>query len=132
MRGKASSAMKIAVLETGVPPAPLGDEFGSYPDMFADLLGPNFELETFDVQTGSLPAPAAHGAYLVTGSPAGVYEPLPWIAPLMEFIRAASDAKSRTVAATPSPVPNRPIVISNIAAMGRMAPHRNSRRILFT
>lgn len=85
--------MKIAVLETGVPPAPLGDEFGSYPDMFADLLGPNFELETFDVQTGSLPAPAAHGAYLVTGSPAGVYEPLPWIAPLMEFIRAASDAK---------------------------------------
>ena len=44
--------MKIAALETGVPPAPLAQEFGSYPDMFAALLGPDFELETFDVQKG--------------------------------------------------------------------------------
>ena len=85
--------MKIAVLETGVPPAPLAEEFGSYPDMFAELLGPGFELETFDAEKGELPDPAAHGAYLVTGSPAGVYEPLPWIAPLMEFIRAAKGSK---------------------------------------
>ena len=41
--------MKIAVLETGVPPDPLIEEFGSYPDMFADLLGSAYELETFDV-----------------------------------------------------------------------------------
>ena len=34
--------MKIAVLETGVPPAPLADEFGSYPDMFARLIGAGF------------------------------------------------------------------------------------------
>jgi hypothetical protein len=47
--------MKIAVLETGVPPEPLMDEFGSYPDMFAELLGPEFVLETFDVQTGQFP-----------------------------------------------------------------------------
>ena len=86
-------AMKIAVLETGVPPDPLCDEFGSYPDMFAELLGPEFELETFDVQTGELPDPAAHEAYLITGSPAGVYEPLPWIAPLMEFIRRRATAR---------------------------------------
>ena len=85
--------MKIAVLETGVPPDPLADEFGSYPDMFAELLGPAYELDTFDVQTGALPDPAAHGAYLVTGSPAGVYDPLPWIAPLMEFIRSAHDKR---------------------------------------
>ena len=85
--------MKIAVLETGVPPDPLMDEFGSYPDMFAELLGPEYELETFDVQTGELPDAAAHEAYLVTGSPAGVYDPLPWIAPLMEFIRSANGAK---------------------------------------
>lgn len=85
--------MKIAVLETGVPPEPLIDEFGSYPDMFADLLGSGFELETFDAVEGELPDPAAHAAYLITGSPAGVYEPLPWIAPLMEFIRNAGHAK---------------------------------------
>jgi len=85
--------MKIAVLETGVPPAPLADQFGSYPDMFAELLGPGFELQTFDVQAGELPDPGAHQAVLITGSPAGVYDPYPWIAPLQEFIRSAADAK---------------------------------------
>jgi GMP synthase-like glutamine amidotransferase len=85
--------MKLAILETGVPPEPLADEFGSYPDMFAQLLGSGFEIETFDVQNGNLPEPAAHHAYLVTGSPAGVYDPLPWIGPLEEFIRNADDAK---------------------------------------
>ena len=82
--------MKIAVLETGVPPEPLADEFGNYPDMFAELLGAG--LRARDLRRpdrASCPDPAAHHAYLITGSPAGVYEPLPWIAPLMEFIRAA-------------------------------------------
>jgi GMP synthase-like glutamine amidotransferase len=85
--------MKIAVLETGVPPDPLADEFGSYPDMFARLLGPGYTLETFDVEKGDLPDLVAHDVYLITGSPAGVYEPLPWIAPLLEFIRSAGEAK---------------------------------------
>jgi GMP synthase-like glutamine amidotransferase len=91
--GGKAAAMKIAVLETGVPPDPLAEQYGSYPDMFADLLGPGFELETFDAEHGELPDPAAHGAYLVTGSPAGVYDPLPWIGPLMEFIRNAGNAR---------------------------------------
>jgi len=85
--------MKIAVLETGVPPDPLGKEFGSYPDMFSRLLGPGYELETYDVQAGQLPQADGYGAYLVTGSPAGVYDPYPWIPPLIEFIRGAGDAK---------------------------------------
>lgn len=85
--------MKLAILETGVPPDPLADEFGSYPDMFADLLGPGFETDIFDVQKGQFPDPPAYGAYLITGSPAGVYEPLPWIAPLIDFIRSAKDRK---------------------------------------
>ena len=83
--------MKLAILETGFPPADLTPRFGDYPAMFARLLGPGFDIETFDVQAGAFPEPAAHGAYLITGSPAGVYDPLPWIAPLMDFIRAASD-----------------------------------------
>lgn len=37
-----------------------------------------------------MPASAtAHGAYLLTGSPAGVYEDLPWIAGLTGFLRQA-------------------------------------------
>lgn len=85
--------MKIAVLETGVPPEPLMSEFGSYPEMFAELLGGDYRLETVDVQAGELPERGAHDAYIVSGSPAGVYDPLPWIAPLMEFIRGSSDTK---------------------------------------
>jgi len=85
--------MKLAILETGRPPGDLGGTFGDYPAMFADLLGERFEVETFDVQAGQLPDPAAHGAYLITGSPAGVYDPLPWIAPLEQFIRDSSHAK---------------------------------------
>jgi GMP synthase-like glutamine amidotransferase len=86
--------MKLAILETGHPPGDLQSRFGSYPAMFARMLGPEFDIESFDVQAGELPAdPTAHRAYLITGSPAGVYDPLPWIEPLLGFIRSAGQAK---------------------------------------
>jgi GMP synthase-like glutamine amidotransferase len=91
--GGKAAPMKVAILETGRPPGKLADEFGDYPQMFADLLGPGFEIESFDVQAGELPQALAPHAYLITGSPAGVYEPLPWIEPLMDFIRSADKAK---------------------------------------
>lgn len=86
--------MKLAILETGHPPGDLQSTFGSYPGMFAAMLGDDFEYESFDVQAGELPPdPAAHHAYLITGSPAGVYDPLPWIEPLKQFLRSAKDRK---------------------------------------
>ena len=85
--------MKVAILETGRPPGTLADQFGTYPAMFAHLLGPGFQIEIFDVQAGEFPEPGGHAAYLITGSPAGVYDPLPWIDPLQQFIRSARDSK---------------------------------------
>ena len=86
--------MKLAILETGHPPGNLQARFGSYPAMFARLLGPDFDIASFDVQAGELADdPAAHHAYLITGSPAGVYDRLPWIEPLQEFIRSAKDSR---------------------------------------
>ena len=86
--------MKLAILETGRPPGDLADQFGDYPSMFGQMLGPEFEVRTFDVQSGELPGdPEEHHAYLITGSPAGVYDPLPWIEPLQEFIRGARSMK---------------------------------------
>jgi len=85
--------VKLAILETGHPPGDLANRFGSYPAMFAELLGDGFEIETFDVQAGQLPDPNAHDAVLITGSPAGVYDDYPWIGTLMDFIRAAKGSK---------------------------------------
>ena len=84
--------MKLAILETGRPPGDLSDWFGDYPAMFERLLGDEFEVETFDVQAGQFPADG-HDGILITGSPAGVYDGLPWIKPLSDFIRAARDRK---------------------------------------
>ena len=84
--------MKLAILETGRPPGDLSDWFGDYPTMFQRLLGDGFEVETFDVQARRFPA-GGHDAILITGSPAGVYDGLPWIGPLSDFIRASGDSK---------------------------------------
>ena len=84
--------MKVAILETGRPPGTLSQEFGDYPAMFERLLGEGFEVESFDVTAGRFPSDP-HAAVLITGSPAGVYEDLPWIDPLQQFIRSADGAK---------------------------------------
>ena len=88
-----AAPMKTAILETGYPPGDLGARFGGYPAMFERILGDGFRTESFDVQAGDLPEPDAHQAILITGSPAGVYDPLPWIQPLLDFIRAANRSK---------------------------------------
>lgn len=65
-------------------------EFGTYPDMFMALLGPGHAYRTYAVDEGELPGrPEEQEAYVITGSSAGVYEPLPWIGAAEEFLRAA-------------------------------------------
>jgi GMP synthase-like glutamine amidotransferase len=82
--------MKLAILETGRPTPELAKRFGTYPDMFRRLLGEGIDYATYDVTAGELPAePGAHDAYLISGSPAGVYEPLPWIGEAQAFLRSA-------------------------------------------
>lgn len=82
--------MKLGIIETGAPPAEVIDRFGDYPSMFRRLLGAGHDYTTYDVAAGELPdRPETAQAYVVTGSPAGVYEPLPWIAPLKDFLVAA-------------------------------------------
>jgi GMP synthase-like glutamine amidotransferase len=86
--------MKLAILEAGTPPGPLTERFGRYPAMFERLLGNGIDYDSFDVPAGELPGvPGDHDAYLITGSAAGVYEPLPWIHELAAFVRAAGGAK---------------------------------------
>ncbi len=80
--------MSLAILETGAPPGDLAATYGDYPAMFRALLGR--EARSYNVELGQFPDdPGAHDAWLITGSPAGVYEDLPWIAALITFLRRA-------------------------------------------
>jgi GMP synthase-like glutamine amidotransferase len=83
--------LKLGILETGVPPDRVRDRFGDYPSMFRDLFGEGaYAYRTYDVAAGVLPgAPEDCDAYVITGASAGVYDPLPWIAPAIGFLRAA-------------------------------------------
>src|SRR5688500_7659103 len=88
--GGKAARMKLAILETGRPPAELATRFGDYPAMLRELLGAGFEAESFAVAAGELPAdPSAFDGYLITGSPAGVYDGFPWIDDLLAFICSA-------------------------------------------
>jgi len=80
--------MSLAILEAGAPPPELLADFGHYPAMFEQLLG--VRATSYEVRAGELPPDVGdHSAYLITGSSAGVYDDLPWIQPLIDFLRAA-------------------------------------------
>lgn len=82
--------MKIGILETGEPPGPLERQFGRYDAMFRNLIGNRYAYATYEVRKGVWPkAPDEQEVYIITGSPAGVYEDLPWIEPLKDFLRSA-------------------------------------------
>jgi len=83
--------LKIGILAAGDTPRKLAPTFGHYAGMFEGLLaGRGYEWRTYDVPGGELPAdPAECAGYIVTGAAAGVYDPDPWIAELMGFLRAA-------------------------------------------
>ena len=55
----------------------------------------NYDYTTYEVREGKLPsAPEEQDGYIVTGSPAGVYDDLPWIEPLKTFlVQAKGKAK---------------------------------------
>jgi GMP synthase-like glutamine amidotransferase len=85
------TAMNLGILETGAPPADLKDRFGTYGDMFRDLLGPDYRYTYYDVRGGQLPErPDPHDAYLITGSSSGVYDGEPWIEALRAFVQQIS------------------------------------------
>jgi GMP synthase-like glutamine amidotransferase len=83
--------MKLGILETGHPPRALQPQFGDYPGMFRALLGETaYDYRTYRAKDGELPGAVTDcEAWLITGSPAGVYDERPWIAPLLDFLRAA-------------------------------------------
>lgn len=82
--------MQIGILQCGHSPPDLIMAHGNYGAMVSRLVDSLGATHIFDVTQGELPAHAkACDAYLLTGSPAGVYDNLPWIPRLAEFLHAA-------------------------------------------
>jgi GMP synthase-like glutamine amidotransferase len=83
--------MKIGILKTDAVRPEWVPEFGEYPDMFIHLLGsrdPSVEFVVYDVMLEEYPDDLDDvDAYLITGSKFSVYEDLPWIHRLLDFIR---------------------------------------------
>jgi len=86
--------MLIGILQTGYAPEALRTA-GDYPDMFAQLLdGHDFSFRTFRVVDMEFPESVSEcDGWLITGSRHGVYEDLPFIRPLEQFIRDAFAAR---------------------------------------
>ncbi|KQU33308.1 glutamine amidotransferase [Methylobacterium sp. Leaf94] len=80
--------MKIAILEAGTPPERLAGQYPGYGRMTADRLGPGHDVTVFRVNRDEWPTdPDTFDATLVTGSPTGAYDPLPWIGTLIASLR---------------------------------------------
>jgi GMP synthase-like glutamine amidotransferase len=83
--------MKAAILQCDWVMDGLRQHFGEYPAMIERMfheVDPSIEFDTFDCQAGEYPGDLdAYDFFVTTGSRAGVYEDLPWIAPLIEFVR---------------------------------------------
>ena len=84
--------MKIGLLKTDeIPETVLQDKHGNFNFMFQKMLavsGYNFDFCSYEVMHGIFPKSSKEAdAWLITGSHAGVYDELEWIAPLEAFIR---------------------------------------------
>ncbi len=88
---------RVTIIETGIVSPKNRERHGSYPQMFARMIGAADASVTFDTVSiaagASLPDIEELEAILITGSSAGVYDELDWIAPLEAFVRTAHEKK---------------------------------------
>jgi GMP synthase-like glutamine amidotransferase len=93
--------VKLGILKTDAVREEWVPRFGEYPDMFMRLLGerdPSLEFAVYDVMLGEYPADIDDvDAYLVTGSKFSVYEDLPWIHRLLDFLRELHARRKKIV-----------------------------------
>ncbi|KRR15407.1 glutamine amidotransferase [Bradyrhizobium lablabi] len=86
---------RVTIIETGLVSPKNRELHGSYPQMFEQMIGAADASITFDTVSiaAGEPLPDIEGleAILITGSAAGVYDPLDWIAPLEDFVCTAHD-----------------------------------------
>ncbi|WP_024515745.1 type 1 glutamine amidotransferase [Bradyrhizobium sp. Tv2a-2] len=92
---------RVTIIETGLIAQRRRDRHGSFPQMFQRMIHAVDAFIAFDVVSviagGPLPDPKTLEAILITGSSAGAYDALDWIAPLEDFVRAAYASRTPMV-----------------------------------
>ncbi len=82
--------LRIGILRADAVLPELAVDFGEYPEMFAALLAevdPELAFAQFDVENGPVPgSPLECDGWLITGSRRSVYDDLPWISRLSDFV----------------------------------------------
>ena len=89
--------LHLGILQTDSVLEGLQERFGDYPEMFSELFtaeDPSIRITTYDVQQ-SLPTTMDCDAYLITGCKLSVYDDLPWIRELAEFVARAINAQKK-------------------------------------
>jgi GMP synthase-like glutamine amidotransferase len=98
--------LRIGILQTDSVKPELALRHGDYPDMFRSLLAdpevsaagwPVPAFLDIDARQQDFPDPRACDAYLVTGSRHSVYDDLPWIASLADFVADVLAQRRRVV-----------------------------------
>lgn len=88
--------LHLCIIETGASDPTLVAKYGRYPDMIQAWLRPVLPQAQFSVvsvysgETLDLES-STYDGFIVTGSPHGVYDDLPWITTLQEQLRQIAD-----------------------------------------
>ena len=89
--------MKLAILLTNNDTAAFAARYPNDGEKFRTLfaaLRPGWSIDVFAVKDGIFPPRASDfQGYVITGSPASVNDPLPWIAQLLDFLRDAHERR---------------------------------------
>ena len=83
--------LHLGILQTDSVLEDLQPRFGDYPSMFEQLFRaeePTITVTTYDVRR-ALPKTSVCDAYLITGCKLSVYDDLPWIRDLADFVGRA-------------------------------------------
>lgn len=93
--------MRIGILNADAVKPEFAVDFGEYPDMFSRLLvavDPDTEFVTYEVVNGDYPAAIDEvDAYIITGSKLSVYDDVPWIDTLKDFVRKLHGAEKKLI-----------------------------------
>lgn len=98
--------LRVGILQTDTVREEFREEFGDYPSMFIRLLESanrkraqphDLTIDFYISQNFEFPDVQDHDAYLITGSRHSVYEDLPWIRTLVEFVTAALAARRKMI-----------------------------------